>query len=93
VVVAASGGYPEQEPLQTGFEILGLEEGAVTRGSWCSTPAPSRTARRVVTSGGRVLAVSALGDDLAAARTSAYSAMEEISFSGMRVRSDIAEGK
>jgi phosphoribosylamine-glycine ligase len=39
------------------------------------------------------MVVSALRDDLAAARTSDYSAAEEISFSGMRVRCDIAEGK
>ena len=42
------------------------------------------------TSGGRVLAVSATGADLAAARSSAYELMEQVQFDGMRYRRDIA---
>ena len=45
----------------------------------------------IVTSGGRVLAVSALGDDFAAARERAYGALARISFAGMQARPDIAE--
>jgi phosphoribosylamine--glycine ligase len=42
-----------------------------------------------LTDGGRVLAVTALGDDLAAARANAYSAVEKIRFTGMHFRKDI----
>ena len=45
----------------------------------------------VVTAGGRVLAVSALGDGFTAARARAYEAAARISFDGRQVRADIAE--
>ena len=44
----------------------------------------------MVTSGGRVLSVGALGDDLAEARTRAYEACSRIAFEGMHHRTDIA---
>jgi phosphoribosylamine--glycine ligase len=44
----------------------------------------------VVTAGGRVLNLTALGDDPDSARRSAYAAVEMISFDGMQVRGDIA---
>jgi phosphoribosylamine--glycine ligase len=43
----------------------------------------------VVTSGGRVLCVTALGDNLRAARSRAYEAVERIRFDGMQCRKDI----
>jgi phosphoribosylamine--glycine ligase len=43
-----------------------------------------------VTNGGRVLAVTATGDDVGSARTRAYEAASRISFAGMRYRRDIA---
>ena len=52
------------------------------------------TARRdgtVVTAGGRVLGVSALGEDLTGARDRAYRAVSTVSFEGMHHRTDIAE--
>jgi phosphoribosylamine---glycine ligase len=45
----------------------------------------------IVTAGGRVLGVTALGDDRAAARSAAYAAAEMISFDGAQLRGDIAE--
>ena len=52
------------------------------------------TARRedgqLVTAGGRVLSVTALGDDIAVARADAYAAAQMISFDGMQLRHDIA---
>lgn len=45
---------------------------------------------RLVTNGGRILNVTAVGADLAAARERAYAAVEKISFEGMRHRTDIA---
>ena len=55
-----------------------------------STPAPRATAARLVTNGGRILNVTATGDDVGAARTRAYEAASRISFAGMRYRRDIA---
>ena len=46
----------------------------------------------VVTAGGRVLSVTALGDGLASARAAAYAAADMISFDGMQLRRDIAAG-
>ena len=45
---------------------------------------------RVVSAGGRVLSISGLGDSLADARTTAYRALDRISFDGMQYRTDIA---
>jgi len=81
-VVLASGGYPAK--YETGKPITGL-------------PRPDAfhagTRRdengRLVTSGGRVLGVFALGEDLAQARAAAYAAVDEISFAGMYCRRDI----
>jgi phosphoribosylamine--glycine ligase len=47
-------------------------------------------AGRCVTAGGRVLAVTGMGDDLAAARATAYDAVGHISWAGMQYRTDIA---
>jgi phosphoribosylamine--glycine ligase len=44
---------------------------------------------KLVTSGGRVLGVTAAGKDLAAALSNAYRAVEKISFEGIQYRSDI----
>lgn len=90
-VVAASGGYPEADPLKTGFEITGLEQ-AEALGVQIFHSGTAERDGKLVTSGGRVLSVSALGDDLAGARGLAYRALEEIGFEGMRNRSDIASG-
>jgi len=55
---------------------------------------PRRTALddtgAVVSAGGRVLAVTGVGDTLAAARARTYAALDRISFAGMRARTDIA---
>ena len=60
------------------------------RGSSCSTRAPPSAAEEVVTAGGRVLGVTALGDDRAAARAAAYAAADMIAFEGAQLRRDIA---
>ena len=44
---------------------------------------------KILTSGGRVLAVTAVADDPESARANAYEAVGKISFEGMRYRSDI----
>lgn len=88
-VVLASGGYPGEHP--TGFEISGIKEAvalgdvAVFHAGTKGEPVQPRTA------GGRVLAVSALGDSFAAARRLVYEAADKIRFDNKHFRSDIAE--
>ena len=87
-VVLASAGYPEK--YETGKVISGLEE--VTRMEAVQVfHAGTRLAdSSIVTAGGRVLAVTALGTDIAAARSLAYEAVSRIQFEGCHCRSDIA---
>ena len=56
----------------------------------CSTPGTAERDGDVVTAGGRVLGVTALGDDRAAARAAAYAAADMIAFDGAQLREDIA---
>lgn len=88
-VVLASAGYPGDH--HTGLPITGLEEAASMQDVMVFHSGTARRDGRVVTAGGRVLAVSALGDDLAGARRRAYEAASLISFEGMQYRKDIAE--
>jgi phosphoribosylamine---glycine ligase len=88
-VVLASGGYPG--PHRTGIELRGLEEAGKIDKAVVFHAGTARRDGRVVTSGGRVLAVSALGADLAEARSRAYEACARISFEGMHHRTDIAK--
>jgi len=84
-VVLAAHGYPE-EP-RTGDRIEGLPKPAADcRVFHAGTRAEGRG---VVTNGGRVLCVTALGDVLRMARTRAYEAVEGIRFDGMQFRKDI----
>jgi phosphoribosylamine---glycine ligase len=50
-----------------------------------------RKSGRIVTAGGRVLAIAGLGADIASARARAYEAAGKIQFDGMQYRTDIAE--
>ena len=87
-VVMASEGYPG--PVQLGRPIGGLDD--LERGDDLQVfhAGTIRKGGDVVTSGGRVLGVTALGDDLAAARERAYGAAKRISFAGAHYRRDIA---
>ncbi|HEX8132682.1 MAG TPA: phosphoribosylamine--glycine ligase [Actinomycetes bacterium] len=88
-VVLASGGYPGS--YRTGLEIGGLQAAAARPGVHLFHAATALDAAgRVRTAGGRVLAVTALGDDLADARARAYAAAELIHFERMHHRRDIA---
>jgi phosphoribosylamine--glycine ligase len=88
-VVLASGGYPGA--YETGLPIEGLDRAAEVEGVAVFHAGTARRDGRVVTAGGRVLNVSALGKGLAEARDRAYRAASLISFEGMHNRSDIAE--
>jgi phosphoribosylamine--glycine ligase len=87
-VVLASGGYPSA--YETGFPISGLESATKLDGVTVFHAGTARRDGRVVTAGGRVLAVSAVGHDLAAARERAYGACALIDFDGKHHRTDIA---
>jgi phosphoribosylamine--glycine ligase len=88
-VVLASGGYPGE--YETGKVITGVDEAEAMPGV---TVFHAGTAIRedgaLVTSGGRVLDVTALAPTLREARALAYEAVSKISFEGMFYRSDIA---
>jgi phosphoribosylamine--glycine ligase len=86
-VVVASGGYPGE--YETGKEIHGLDDASAMPDVLVFHSGTKRR-RKIVTAGGRVLAVSALGDDLAQARARAYDAVKVIDFKGMQFRTDIA---
>ena len=88
-VVLASGGYPG--PHDTGFEIEGVERAQAIEGVNVFHAGTALVDGRLVTSGGRVLAVSALGPTFGSARALAYEAAGVISFDNMHIRSDIAE--
>ena len=85
-VVLASAGYPESS--SSGDVIEGLAAAAEI-----AEVTHAGTAERdgeIVTAGGRVLNVTGLGPDPAAARDRAYDAASRISFDGMQIRTDIA---
>ena len=88
-VILASGGYPGS--YETGVPIEGLQDASAVGGAQVFHSGTARQDGRVVTAGGRVLAVSALGKDLAEARSRAYEAASLISFEGMHHRTDIAK--
>jgi phosphoribosylamine--glycine ligase len=86
-VVMASGGYPDK--YEVGKPISGLET-AASDGVQIFHAGTRRENGAVVTNGGRVLAVTALGETVAAARTRAYDAVSKIHFEGAHYRRDIA---
>ncbi|PIE56498.1 MAG: 5-(carboxyamino)imidazole ribonucleotide mutase [Desulfobulbus propionicus] len=86
-VVMASGGYPERSV--TGKPILGLRAAAKLGDVMVFHAATRIENRRTVTSGGRVLGVTALGDTLEQAVTRAYQAVAKISWEDCRYRKDI----
>ncbi len=87
-VVLASEGYPEH--YEKGKVITGFEAFAGKNDYICFHAGTKFDAEgRIVTNGGRVLGVTALGKDLHEARMKAYSATEWIKFSNKYMRSDI----
>jgi len=87
-VVAASEGYPG--PYPRGCEITGLAEAESLPGVAVFHAGTALASDgRVLTDGGRVLAVTATGDDLAAALARAYSGVEQIRYQGIHFRGDI----
>lgn len=82
-IILASGGYPQK--YQTGYEITGLEDCQATvyhAGTKCADG-------KLVTAGGRVLGVTAVGDSLPQALETAYREAEKIHFKDRYFRRDI----
>ena len=89
-VVLASAGYPDK--YETGKLISGLEDAAKLRDVQIFHAGTKRANGEVKTSGGRVLAVTALGSTLEAARDRAYEAVSRMHFENSHYRRDIASG-
>lgn len=87
-VIMASGGYPKSYPK--GIEITGLSNGQLD-GVTVYHAGTKLKDNKLVTSGGRVLGVTALGDTLENALKKSYDAVEKIHFEGAHYRRDIGK--
>ncbi len=85
-IVMSAGGYPGD--YEKGLEISGLA--AANDGATVFHAGTARDGDKVVTAGGRVLGVTALGSDLQMAVDNAYAAVEKISWKDSFYRKDIA---
>lgn len=88
-IVAASGGYPGNYEKGIPIEELPEDRVTISPDTIVFHAGTKLDDGKVVTSGGRVLGVTARGADLQAARSKAYAALKSISFEGMHFRSDI----
>ncbi len=88
-VILASGGYPGS--YEKGKEIHGLDEKGQAEGVTVYHAGTKAEAGKFLTSGGRVLGVTALGKDLNGALEKAYGAVEKIGFEGSFYRKDIGK--
>jgi len=87
-VVMASGGYPGS--YEKGKAISGLDAANALPHTKVFHAGTSLRHGQIVTNGGRVLGVTALGKDLRSAQAAAYAAVEKIHFDGAHFRRDIA---
>jgi len=87
-VVLTSGGYPNK--YETRKIISGLDEAAKLESVQIFHAGTSRVRDELVTAGGRVLAVTALGPTVEAARARAYDAVSRIHFENCHYRRDVA---
>jgi phosphoribosylamine--glycine ligase len=87
-VVLTSGGYPGK--FETGKEITGLTEADALRGVKVLHAGTKTDGDRILTSGGRVLGVTAAGATLEDALGRVYEAAQKIHFVGAHYRKDIA---
>lgn len=88
-VVLASDGYPEH--YEKGFVIQGLENFSDKEGYYVFHAGTKQTEQGTVTSGGRVLGVTAKGETLVDARANAYRATEWVQFENKYMRHDIGK--
>jgi phosphoribosylamine--glycine ligase len=88
-VVLASGGYPGA--FTSGKAIFGIEDAERVPGVKVFHAGTAHSGDQIVTSGGRVLGVTAHGVDLGSAAARAYEAAAKIRFEGMQYRKDIGQ--
>lgn len=88
-VILASDGYPLS--YEKGFPIKGLERFGKEDGYYCFHAGTKLTEVGIVTNGGRVLGVTALGATLQEARSNAYTAAEWVDFDNKYMRRDIGK--
>ena len=88
-VVLASEGYPVS--YEKGFRIKGLEQFDGKEGYYCFHAGTKQTEQGIVTSGGRVLGITAKGADLKEARANAYKATQWVTFDNKYMRNDIGK--
>jgi len=88
-IVMASGGYPGD--YEKGKKITGLEEAQKLKDVMVFHAGTSAKNGDIVTSGGRVLGVTAMGADIADAKARAYEAVDKIKFENAYFRRDIAD--
>ncbi len=88
-VVMASGGYPDD--YEKGKKITGLEEAEQLKDVVVFHAGTAAKDGDIVTAGGRVLGVTALGQTIAEAKAKAYEAVNKIKFDGAYWRHDIAD--
>lgn len=88
-VVLASKGYPEH--YEKGFAIEGLEAFSGREDYYVFHAATQKKEEQIVTNGGRVLGVTAIGNDLKEARKKAYEAVSLIDFKNKYMRTDIGK--
>lgn len=86
-VVCAAKGYPGN--YEKGQEIFGLDKAAKLKDAVVFHAGTQKIGNKVVTSGGRVLAVTALGNTIKEAIDASYQAVGKINFEGMQYRKDI----
>lgn len=87
-VIMASGGYPKSYPK--GIEINGLTDGQLD-GVTVYHAGTKRDGDKLVTAGGRVLGVTALGESIEDALAKSYAGVEKIKFDGAHYRKDIGQ--
>ena len=87
-IVMASGGYPGN--YEKGKSIRGLDDAVKLSGVKVFHAGTVKSGNKIVTNGGRVLGVTALGKDLKITQAAAYAAVEKIHFEGAQFRRDVA---
>jgi phosphoribosylamine--glycine ligase len=88
-VVMAAGGYPGD--YEKGKVITGIQDAEQIKDVKVFHAGTKRSGDNIVTNGGRVLGVTAMGETIADAKKAAYKAVEKIEFDGAYYRRDIAD--
>ena len=88
-VIMASGGYPQK--YQTSLPIAGLDQNGQTSAATIYHAGTKKENDTYLTAGGRVLGVTATGENLEAALSAAYNVVKQISFEGCHYRTDIGK--